>query len=195
MENNPWTVNMMLLLFSRLEEERRRREEEERLRWMRETEERRRLVQQHMVNLKRQRALEAERGRMAREDALAAAIVREEKRFASRRFCVACVLLSFWNLVRFFTISVNSAGVHDDRGRRACKRRPRKGTPTRQGCKHTEATPPPARGTLVDLRCSRRFQFQCVRVQSRNSGEIRAVVVAAPTLPTYSYVASSNGTR
>lgn len=64
----------------RLEEERRRREEEERLRWMRETEERRRLVQQHMANLKRQRALEAERNAMAEEEALALAIMREEKR-------------------------------------------------------------------------------------------------------------------
>ena len=49
---------------------------------MRETEERRRLVQQHMANLKRQRALEAERGKMAKEDALALALVREEKRFS-----------------------------------------------------------------------------------------------------------------
>lgn len=65
---------------NRLEEERRRREEEERLRWMRETAERRRLVQQHMANLKRQRALEAERNAMAEEEALAIAIMREEKR-------------------------------------------------------------------------------------------------------------------
>lgn len=69
----------------RLNEERRRREEEERLRWMRETEERRRLVQQHMVNLKRQRALEAERGRMAREEALTLLLMQEEKRCARLR--------------------------------------------------------------------------------------------------------------
>lgn len=77
---------------TRLEEERRRREEEDRLRWMRETEERRRLVQQHMANLKRQRALEAERGKMAKEDALALALVREEKRFVCACvFAWACV--------------------------------------------------------------------------------------------------------
>ena len=48
---------------------------------MRETEERRRLVQQHMANLKRQRGLEAERNRMAKEEDLAWALIREEKRY------------------------------------------------------------------------------------------------------------------
>lgn len=38
-------------------------------------------MQQHMANLKRQRALEAERAKMAKEDALALALVREERRF------------------------------------------------------------------------------------------------------------------
>lgn len=66
----------------RLDEERRRREEEERLRWMRETEERRCLVQQHMANLKRQRMLDTERGLMAREEALTLDLMREEKRCA-----------------------------------------------------------------------------------------------------------------
>lgn len=47
---------------------------------MRETEERRRLVQQHMANLKRQRALDAERASMAKEEALALALAREEKK-------------------------------------------------------------------------------------------------------------------
>ena len=69
---------------TRLEEELRRQEEAERLQWMRETEERRRLVQQHMANLKRQRALEAERSRMAKEEALAWALVREEERCGGR---------------------------------------------------------------------------------------------------------------
>lgn len=77
---------------------------------MRETEERRRLVQQHMANLKRQRALEAERGKMAKEDALALALVREEKRFVQAwarawrvRMCfalgsLASTVLSGWVL-------------------------------------------------------------------------------------------------
>lgn len=52
---------------------------------MRETEERRRLVQQHMVNLKRQRALEAERGRMAREETLTLLLMQEEERCAGLR--------------------------------------------------------------------------------------------------------------
>lgn len=52
---------------------------------MRETEERRRLVQQHMANLKRQRALEAERSKMTKEDVHALALVREEKRFVHAR--------------------------------------------------------------------------------------------------------------
>lgn len=38
-------------------------------------------MQQHMVDLKRQRALEAEMKQMAREEALALALIREEKRY------------------------------------------------------------------------------------------------------------------
>lgn len=53
---------------------------------MRETEERRRLVQQHMGNLKRERALEAERAGMEQEDALAVALAREEKRCVTSNF-------------------------------------------------------------------------------------------------------------
>lgn len=55
---------------------------------MRETEERRRLVQQHMANLKRQRALEAEKAGMAREETLALALARAEKRCVHARFCL-----------------------------------------------------------------------------------------------------------
>lgn len=51
---------------------------------MRETEKKRRLVQQHMADLKRQRALEAEMKQMAREEALTLALMREEKRYESR---------------------------------------------------------------------------------------------------------------
>lgn len=47
---------------------------------MLETEERRSLVQQHMANLKRQRALEAERFNMEREEELTLSVMREEKR-------------------------------------------------------------------------------------------------------------------
>lgn len=64
----------------RLEEEQRRREEEERLRWMRETQERRRLVREHMANLKKQRALDAERAAMAREEVLTQTFAQEERR-------------------------------------------------------------------------------------------------------------------
>lgn len=91
----------------RLEEERRRREEEDRLRWMRETEERRRLVQQHMANLKRQRALEAERCKMAKEDALALAVVREERRFVHA--CSSACSCVFVYVFRSLLFSVDRA--------------------------------------------------------------------------------------
>lgn len=64
----------------RSEDERRLREEAERLRWMLETKERRNLVQQHMSNLKRQRALEAERLEMEREEKATLSVIREENR-------------------------------------------------------------------------------------------------------------------
>ena len=45
-----------------------------------------------MANLKRQRALEAERSCMAKEEALAWALVREEHRFVATEEAVACRL-------------------------------------------------------------------------------------------------------
>lgn len=47
---------------------------------MLETEERRRMVQQNMANLKRQRTIEAERVKMEREEELSRTVMSEEKR-------------------------------------------------------------------------------------------------------------------
>lgn len=47
---------------------------------MRETQERRRLIREHMANLKKQRVLDAERAAMAREEVLTQTFAQEERR-------------------------------------------------------------------------------------------------------------------